>query len=550
MAIRNGMRAVIYARYSSENQRDASIDDQVEICRRYLTAQGWTLVNVYSDRAISGASRNRAGYQQMIADAERRCFDVIVCEALDRIGRKLSDVADLHDRLQFLRIPLYAVKLGEVTTLHVGLMGTMAQLYLSDLRDKTKRGQLGRALAGKIPGGQAFGYALVDGKTGERRIKPEEALVVERIFRDFAGGKSPRAIAKSLNHEGVPGPGGREWRDTTIRGQPERGTGILNNAIYIGRLEWNRCSYVKDPRNGKRVARPNPQSLWEVVDVPDLRIIDDELWQATRIRLQDGKQQAPSGGNRLNRAHRARSLLAGLLKCGVCGGGYTITGLERYGCATRRAKGTCTNSTTISRHELEGRIFEGLKTRLMAPELVREFVDAFHKEANRAVAQRQQAAEQAAARLGSVERKISALVTAIEDGRYTAAIGDRLAALELQKSTLQAELVVEPAPVVRLHPRLADLYAAKVAQLEQALNDPAVRDEANGILRSLIERVVLMPGGEGEPMQAILHGDLARILAFCEGAAESKKRPAADAGGVSCTSVVAGAGFEPATFRL
>jgi hypothetical protein len=68
-----------------------------------------------------------------------------------------------------------------------------------------------------------------------------------------------------------------------------------------------------------------------------------------------------------------------------------------------------------------------------------------------------------------------------------------------------------------------------------------VREEANGILRSLIQRVELMPGGEGKSVQAILHGDLARILAFCEGAAESKKRPAADAGGVSCTSVVAGA---------
>ena len=101
----------------------------------------------------------RDGYQQMIADAEQRSFDIIVSEALDRIGRKLSDVAELHDQLQFLGIPLHAVKLGEVTTLHVGLLGTMAQLYLSDLRDKTKRGQLGRALAGKIPGGQAYGYA-------------------------------------------------------------------------------------------------------------------------------------------------------------------------------------------------------------------------------------------------------------------------------------------------------------------------------------------------------------------------------------------------------
>ena len=224
------IRAVIYARYSSENQRDASIDDQIEVCRRYIETRGWKLTQVYSDRAISGASRHRAGYRQLIADAGRRSFDIIVCEALDRIGRKLSDVAELHDRLQFLCIPLHAVNLGEVTTLHVGLMGTMAQLYLTDLRDKTKRGQLGRALAGKVPGGQAYGYALVDGQSGERRIKTEEAAIVKRILSDFAAGKSPRAIARALNAAGVPGPGGREWRDTTIRGQPERGTGILNNA--------------------------------------------------------------------------------------------------------------------------------------------------------------------------------------------------------------------------------------------------------------------------------------------------------------------------------
>ena len=79
------MRAVIYARYSSDNQREASIDDQVEVCRRYIQAQGWQLANVFADRAVSGASRHRVAYQQMIADAEQRSFDIIVCEALDRV---------------------------------------------------------------------------------------------------------------------------------------------------------------------------------------------------------------------------------------------------------------------------------------------------------------------------------------------------------------------------------------------------------------------------------------------------------------------------------
>jgi site-specific DNA recombinase len=109
-------------------------------------------------------------------------------------------------------------------------------------------------------------------EAGERRIKPDDAEVVRRIFRAYAAGQSARTIARDLNAEQIPGPGGRPWIDTTIRGQADRGTGLLNNTLYIGRLSWNRCSYVKDPRTGRRVARLNDRTQWEEVAVPALRI--------------------------------------------------------------------------------------------------------------------------------------------------------------------------------------------------------------------------------------------------------------------------------------
>src|SRR5215469_4582817 len=158
------------------------------------------------------------------------------------------------------------------------------ECILSDLREKTWRGQLGRALQGKLPGGRAYGYDVVGPGTGERRINASEARIIDRIFREFADGRSPRAIARQLNLEGVPGPDGGPWGDTTIRGQADRATGLLNNAAYAGRLEWNRCSYVKDPRTGKRVARPNPRSKWEIVEVPHLKIVDDDLWERVKAR--------------------------------------------------------------------------------------------------------------------------------------------------------------------------------------------------------------------------------------------------------------------------
>jgi site-specific DNA recombinase len=125
------MRAAIYARYSSDNQRDASIEDQVEVCRRYAGRRGWTVVEVYADRALSGASRFRSAFQQMQVDAQAGRFDLVLAEALDRLGRKLADIADLHDRLNFMRIALHTVATGEVTAMHVGVLGTMAQMYAS-----------------------------------------------------------------------------------------------------------------------------------------------------------------------------------------------------------------------------------------------------------------------------------------------------------------------------------------------------------------------------------------------------------------------------------
>jgi site-specific DNA recombinase len=122
------MRAAIYARFSSENQSVSSIADQIELCSRYIAKNGWTAVTTYSDAAMSGASRFRPGYQQLLADLDCGVFDVVVVEALDRLGRKLADIADLHDRCTFAGITLVAVNVGEITAMHIGMLGTMAQL--------------------------------------------------------------------------------------------------------------------------------------------------------------------------------------------------------------------------------------------------------------------------------------------------------------------------------------------------------------------------------------------------------------------------------------
>jgi hypothetical protein len=94
---------------------------------------------------------------------------------------------------------------------------------------------------------------------GDRESNEREAVIVRRIFAEFAAGKSPRAIARDLNQEGLKGPSGKPWRDTTIRGHAARRTGILRNDLYVGRLLWNKQSYRRNPDTGKRVARPREE---------------------------------------------------------------------------------------------------------------------------------------------------------------------------------------------------------------------------------------------------------------------------------------------------
>ena len=285
------LRCALYARYSSDNQRDASIEDQIRLCREHAEIQDWQVVESYADHATSGANLLRPGVQRLLADALAGKFAIILAESLDRLSRDQEDTAAIFKRLGFAGVKIVTLSEGEITELHVGLKGTMNALYLKDLADKTRRGLRGRIEAGKSGGGNAYGYQVVhalgaDGQLmrGDRKIDSEQATVIRRIFKEYADGLSPRAIALSLNQEGVSGPTGKAWGPSTINGNRQRGTSILNNEMYVGRLVCNRLRYVKDPETGKRISRPNPEDKWVIQDVPNLRIVEQELWDKVKAR--------------------------------------------------------------------------------------------------------------------------------------------------------------------------------------------------------------------------------------------------------------------------
>ena len=497
--------------------------------------------------------RLRAGYQKLLEDARKGQFDVVVAEALDRLSRDQEHVAALYKQVAFASVKLVTLAEGEISELHVGLKGTMNALFLKDLAQKVRRGLEGRVRLGRSGGGIGYGYKAVrrldeedNLLRGERHIDEAKAEIVRRIFREFVAGKSPRRIAKELNKENIPGPRGRGWTASTIHGNRARGTGILNNDLYVGRLVWNRQRFIKDPNTGLRVGRVNPEEDRIVEPVDELRIVSDDLWHAAKRRqeLDRASMGRQPRSNRLNAFHRRHYLLSGLIRCGLCQSAYSIASHDRYQCTGHRNRGTCSNDVRIHRQEVESRVLSGLRDKLMAPELVAEFIRAFHTEINQRANEIEARYASNRRELAEIRRKIDAIVKAIEDGIYTNSTRDRLVALEQRKAELEAVAPVNVA-TPRFHPRLADVYRDKVSRLEEALNHPDLRAEAADVLRALIDEIRVTPAPGGE-LRMELFGDLAAILAL--GEEEKRARPGLSA--PARLSLVAGEGFEPPTLGL
>lgn len=542
------MTVAIYARYSSDNQRDASIADQMRVCRSFTERQGWTVSAEYADHAVSGATLLRAGFQALMRDALNHRFDVVLAESLDRFSRDQEDTAGLFKRLTFAGIRIVTLTEGDITHLHIGFKGTMNALFLKDLAEKTHRGLRGRIENGKAAGGLCYGYRVVralngtDVTTGDREIDSAEAAIVEQIFRDFVSGLSPKQIVKALNGAGVPGPLGGKWSPSTIYGNHQRGTGILNNELYIGRLVWNRLRYVKNPDTGKRVSRLNPSSEWVSVDVPHLRIVPDDLWTAAKERQQRTRHAVAKAGN-LASANRPRYLFSGLTKCGVCGGGFVMGSANRLSCFGARDQGTCGNHLTIRRDEVEGRVLKALQEKLLRQDLFQEFCEEFTREMNRLRMEHRASLSSAEREIDRVRVDIRKIIEAIKQGVSGAELKDEMAALQVRKEALTKRLDTADAPLPLLHPNLAVLYREKVTTLAAALEHPETRPEAAEAIRGLVDAIVLNPV-ENE-LRIELKGNLAAMLSAAQNA---KRSPEGDLS--LQIAMVAGGGFEPPTFGL
>ena len=538
-------RAVLYARYSTANQNDKSVGDQLHECRLYAERNGYIVIGEYSDAAKSGGSiLGRDGLLDLLAAAGRKEFDAVIVEALDRMSRDMQDLAGIHKRFRFAGIDLVAVHEGKANTVMVGLRGLVGQLFREDGVEKVKRGMSGVLRSGRSPGGKAYGYKPVPGRPGELAIDPAEAEVVVRIYSRYAAGATPRDIAGELNRDGIAPPRGARWNASTINGSHERGYGILTNPIYDGRIVWNRVTMVRDPDTGKRVSRPNPQKDWQSVDAPQYRIVPAELWASVTARKPQKRSVQP--------AIRNKRLLSGLLRCGHCGAGMTLydrfRNRQRIICSQARESGTCESRRRVFLDVIEATVVSGLREQLSAPDVLAEYLRGFREE-------RRAAADAATRNRTKVERQLSVAVAAID--RLVAAVADgvmtgdearpKLSVLRAERADLETQLAKaqEDCSVIELHPEAVATYRRDLENLSAALADGGTDPELRKSFLALVERVIVTVGEPYQPPTVEIIGRLAALL----GKDIAPNGPARGRRNVG-VALVAGEGLEPPTRGL
>lgn len=255
------VRAVIYARFSSSAQREESIDTQIRECTKFALAKGMTIVGTYEDKAKSGRTSNRPGFQKMIRDSEKHIFDAVVLFTIDRFARNRLDAATYKAKLKQNGVTLYYAKQdlgdGPESVLFESLMEGYAEYYSASLSRSVKAGQQENALHAKFTGG-AYPLGYCRGENGKYAVVPAEAEIVKFIFAEYAAGLSKREISKKLNERGYRTRKGVAYSKSSL-------DKILHNERYCGTYLYS----------GYRIPDAIPA------------IVSKELFDKVQIRLKD-----------------------------------------------------------------------------------------------------------------------------------------------------------------------------------------------------------------------------------------------------------------------
>ena len=571
------MRCATYARFSpGENQREASIHDQLRKCRDYADSKGWTILSehIYSDQHMSGAGIDRPGLNRLLECAFRKgqaAFDVVLVDDTSRLSRDLADAIRISQRLRFEGIRLVAVSQNidtadDQSDVMFTVHGLVDSLYIKELAKKTHRGLEGLALQGLHTGGRCYGYDIVDAADNRKRYKinEAEAQTVNRIFGLAARGVSLKQIAKELNQEGVrpPRPGSRKkynsWCPSAIRD-------MLRREIYVGRLVWNKSRWVKAPGTNRRLRRPRPKSEWITIKQSELRIVTNELWDAVRAKNERTMARYSEGAKKglARRADTVPHIMSGFLTCGECGANMVIVSgrggrYARYGCAQAWNRGACSNKLTIKLDDVERIFFSELQQYAISTNGIDQVLGEFVRQLAITSSERDASEKHLQGERKAIQQELDNFMTALAEGITAKSLRTAISEREHALQKVEAKLD----QVKRFKPRI-DLLELKNFVTKKLFDVVALlkvdRLRAKNELRKHLEELRMIPtraddgrqyySGEGRweiGAGSIWMNDCKAFKTEVEGSREAVESK----GQVSSVRSVAGGGFEPPTFGL
>ena len=408
------MTAVIYARYSSDNQREESIEGQIRECTAYAEKNGITVVKHYIDRALSAKTDNRPDFQQMIKDSEKRLFDIVLVWKLDRFARNRYDSAHYEYQLERNHVKLVSAT-EPISDSPAGIMVKsmltgMAEYYSAELSEKVVRGMTENVLKGKYNGGTIpIGFKVDEEKFFQ--VDPLKAPFVVEAFQRYNDGATMKELMNWLNDSGV----------TTNRNQKFTYNSVqtlLTNKRYIGE------NHFKD------IVMPD--------SIP--AIVDKDLFEEVQQKIKKNSR-APA-------RHKAEDdyLLTTKLYCGKCGSfmvgesgtSHTMKVHRYYRCVNTKKKKLC-DKKAVKKDWIEDLVVNYTMKAIMNDEVMERLIDTLmelqKKESTDLPLLKKQLAE--------TEKGINNMLNAIQAGIFTPSTKQRLDELEETKSQLEVSILQE-----------------------------------------------------------------------------------------------------------
>ena len=451
------MTAVIYARYSSDNQREESIEGQIRECTAYAEKNGITVIKHYIDRAFSAKTDNRPEFQQMIKDSEKRLFDIVLVWKLDRFARNRYDSAHYEYQLERNHVKLVSatepISDGPAGIMVKSMLTGMAEYYSAELSEKVVRGMTENVLKGKYNGGTIpIGFKVDEEKFFQ--IDPLKAPFVVEAFQRYNDGATMKELMNWLNDSGV----------TTNRNQKFTYNSVqtlLTNKRYIGENPF------------KDIVMPD--------SIP--AIVDKDLFEEVQLKIKKNSR-APA-------RHKAEDdyLLTTKLFCGMCGAmmfGECGTGRNKvvhhyYKCATAKRFKTC-KKKTVRKEWLEDLVVaETMK--LIQDDAV---IDAIVAEVMELQDQENTTLPLLEKQMREVENGIENMLNAIQAGVLTNSTKSRLEKLEAQQKELEVRIAEEKIARPRLSENQVRFWLTRFRKL-----DPNVKSHRETLINTFVNAVYL-----------------------------------------------------------